>query len=251
MRSLPLQPSPTSAKNRFSAGFTLVELLVVISIIGLLSAVAIVNSRSSSANAKIAAGMHFDSSLRNSLGDELAGEWTFDAGTANDVSGYGKNGTFSGTTTAVAGYNGRGAIYFGPGTMTTPVDIQPTAMPSVTFSAWIKPNPVAGSQTVMGDDDGGYDRAVECERAGDGYFNVFTGSGTWKPATCDSDVWQHIAVTYTPTNIYFYKNGVKYTSNIVPTNGGTVYNFIVGGHPAGGERFYGVIDDVRVYSAAP
>jgi len=123
-------------------------------------------------------------------------------------------------------------------------------MPSVTFTAWIKPDPFSTAlQTVMGDDDGGYDRAVECGR-GDAFFHVFTGAGTWKPTTCDADVWQHIAVVYTPTNIYFYKNGVKFVSNIVPVNGDTSINFTFGSWSGGEERFQGIIDDVRVYSTS-
>lgn len=230
--------------------FTLVELLVVISIIGILSSIAASSMSSSRDKAKIAAGMQFDSSMRNILGDQLAGEWTLEGGAAVDVSGNGNNGTLSGTYAATNGLNGGGAIYFSSGMVSTPLDIQPSAMPSVTFSAWIKPDVFSTTQTIMGDDDGGYDRAVECGRGGDTFFNVFTGVGTWKPTTCDAGVWQHIAVVYTPTNIFFYKNGVKFVSNIVPVNGATLINFTFGSWPGGAERFHGVIDDVRVYAAA-
>ncbi len=230
--------------------FTLVELLVVISIIGLLSSIAAVSMYGSRDKAKIAAGRSFDQSVRNGLGDQLMGEWTLEGGAATDVSGNGNNGVLSGTYSAATGQDGGGAIYFSSGMASTPLDVQPSVMPSVTFSAWIKPDPFAASQTVMGDDDGGYDRTVECGRGGNNLFNIFTGAGTWTPTICDAGVWQHIAVAYTPTNIYFYKNGVRFVSNIVPVNGGTTSNFTFGSWPGGAERFHGVIDDVRVYATA-
>jgi prepilin-type N-terminal cleavage/methylation domain-containing protein len=54
--------------------FTLIELLVVVSIIGLLSSIVLVSLKSSSNNARIAAGMQFSANIKNGLGDELKGE---------------------------------------------------------------------------------------------------------------------------------------------------------------------------------
>ncbi len=42
--------------------------------------------------------------------------------------------------------------------ITTTIDADPQAMPSTTWSGWIKPNGVAGRQVIFGMEDGGWDR---------------------------------------------------------------------------------------------
>jgi prepilin-type N-terminal cleavage/methylation domain-containing protein len=82
--------------------FTLVELLVVISIIGLLSSIAVVSMGSSREKARLASGQQFAASVDHAVGDQIVGQWNFDecSGTvANDTSGNGNNGAFVGSPT--------------------------------------------------------------------------------------------------------------------------------------------------------
>ncbi|MFA5232680.1 MAG: LamG-like jellyroll fold domain-containing protein [Candidatus Paceibacterota bacterium] len=63
--------------------FTLIEILVVIVIIGIISAFIIVSMAGVSDKARIAKGQAFSNSLRNSLLLDLVSEWTFDTGTTS------------------------------------------------------------------------------------------------------------------------------------------------------------------------
>jgi prepilin-type N-terminal cleavage/methylation domain-containing protein len=81
--------------------FTLVELLVVISIIGLLSSVAVVSFSGTRGKAQIAAGQSFERSILNTEGDAILAQWDFNdctgteipATTIADISGNGNNAT--------------------------------------------------------------------------------------------------------------------------------------------------------------
>ncbi len=78
--------------------FTLIEILVVIVVIGILSAFVLVGINSITNNANIAKSKAFSESLRNSLLTSLVSEWKLD-GNANDSWGV-SNGTWSGPTGA-------------------------------------------------------------------------------------------------------------------------------------------------------
>jgi hypothetical protein len=180
------------------------------------------------------------------------GVWHLPNGTTlsgADSTGYGRNGSniSSGATTGVmdggASLNGSSS-YIG-----TSLDVQPSAMSSTTWEAWIYPTSTSGTQMVFSNDDGYFDRGVESTRDYDGRFNVFTGSGVWTPASPTLNSWQHIAVVYTPGNIYFYKNGTKYSYG-APSTGSSIYKFNIGRNPGFGEYFAGKMDEVRVSNVA-
>ena len=90
-------------KNYFlnkNKGFTLLELLVVVSLFGLLSTIVLASISSAREKGRIAAAKQFAASTYHALGDQLVGAWNFDecAGTTvSDSSGSGNNGTFVGT----------------------------------------------------------------------------------------------------------------------------------------------------------
>src|SRR4030042_5196641 len=84
--------------------FTLAEVLVVISIIGLLGSIIVVATRGAIERAKIAKTLQFSGQINNALGVDLVGNWGFDegengtcapSGDACDDSGYGNNGVFN------------------------------------------------------------------------------------------------------------------------------------------------------------
>ncbi|MFA5013513.1 MAG: LamG-like jellyroll fold domain-containing protein [Candidatus Paceibacterota bacterium] len=64
--------------------FTLIELLIVIAIIGILSALIVVGMSSTTQKATIAKAQVFSNSLRNSLMGNLVSEWKFDGSGLND-----------------------------------------------------------------------------------------------------------------------------------------------------------------------
>ncbi|MDD5538954.1 MAG: prepilin-type N-terminal cleavage/methylation domain-containing protein, partial [Candidatus Omnitrophica bacterium] len=77
--------------------FTLIEILVVIVIIGILSAFIIVSLANTSAKARIAKSQAFATSLKNSLLLNLVAEWKMDEGSGATVND--KWGTYNGTLT--------------------------------------------------------------------------------------------------------------------------------------------------------
>jgi prepilin-type N-terminal cleavage/methylation domain-containing protein len=87
--------------------FTLLELLVVITIIGILSSIVIVSMSGSTDSAAIAKGKTYAQQVYAFLGSNAVGVWSFDEETVNtcsitqdacDISGYNNHGTFVGDT---------------------------------------------------------------------------------------------------------------------------------------------------------
>ncbi len=74
-----------------SRGFTLIELLVVIAIIGLLVSIVLVSLQGIREKARIAAGLQFSQSIKNALGAELVGEWSFEEGGDDTCAGGGSD----------------------------------------------------------------------------------------------------------------------------------------------------------------
>src|SRR5262249_28373367 len=85
----------------------------------------------------------------------LAGWWTGD-GTANDLTGTNTAGAGGGVY-AANGYVG-GALSFDgtSGFVATLLDVQPSAMPSSTWEAWVYPTRLGNRQQILSGDDGGY-----------------------------------------------------------------------------------------------
>jgi prepilin-type N-terminal cleavage/methylation domain-containing protein len=81
-------------------GFTLVEILVVIAIVGLLGSIIFAITSGADEQGRIAKGLYFSQHLRNSLGAYAVGIWNFDEGSgtlAEDTSGWGNDGTLVGS----------------------------------------------------------------------------------------------------------------------------------------------------------
>ncbi len=157
--------------------------------------------------------------------------WAAGEGDARDVSGNGNDGTLVNGTTFDPGKVGQAFKFDGVDDyISTNLDVQPSAMPTTTWEAWIFPTRTSGlRQTIFTDDDGGYDRAVIIEQ-GTSNFGIFNGTGVWQPTTIDLNQWQHIAVVYTPTNIYFYKNGVEFQYGAAPNGQMSNNRLVIGGN---------------------
>ncbi|HSH80569.1 MAG TPA: LamG-like jellyroll fold domain-containing protein, partial [Herpetosiphonaceae bacterium] len=192
--------------------------------------------------------------LRRYLGldaGQLAAHWRFDEGsgtTTADTSGNGNTATLRGPLWDV-GKVGKALRFDGVDDyVETGLDVQPSAMPSTTWAAWVYPTGINHSirQNILSTDDGGYDRGVIVE-AGTAKFGVYTGKGAWYPTSVSLNEWQHIAVVYTPDDVYFYKNGVAYREGTPPTGQATANKLTLGKNPGYNEPFQGLLDDVRIY----
>ncbi|HET9528736.1 MAG TPA: LamG-like jellyroll fold domain-containing protein, partial [Blastocatellia bacterium] len=135
--------------------------------------------------------------------------------------------------------------------VSTDLDVQPAAIASTTWEAWVFPTRLnhAVRQTILSGDDGGLDRAVTIEPLSSS-FGVFTGAGIWQPADVSLNEWQHVAVVYTPTNIEFYKNGVRFSLGSAPFGQASSARLHFGKAPNANDFFKGRIDEVSIYNRA-
>lgn len=180
--------------------------------------------------------------------------WKFDEGSGTSaLDSWGTNhGTINGAVYTAGHWNT--ALSF-DGTndyVTTPLICNPTAMPTVTWAAWIYPTRVnySSDQAVLSIDNGGWDRLVGIP-ANSTSFGVSTGSGFWVAAPATLNDWQHIVVTWTPTGIQFYKNGVRYDYGAAPQFSTTNQSLRIGANPSAWPgNFMGRIDEVTVFNRA-
>jgi prepilin-type N-terminal cleavage/methylation domain-containing protein len=236
--------------------FTLVELLVVISIIGLLSSIAVVSMSTSREKARIASGQSFESTIRNSINDTLIGEWLFDSaavsGKTKDTSGYGNDGTISGVT-AATGYNGNLAYNFSGtarialGTALFPSDSATTITFWVNFSSL---NPTgyvdffrrgsAGDHFWVQKSNGG--NKLLLQNAGGCAFDM-------KGDDFAIERWMFVALTMGSNGCALYEDGaLKYKASSASYVDASTATSYIGGDAASGNVF--ILDDVRLYSSS-
>ena len=247
--------------------FTLIEILVVIVVVGILSAFILVGMNSISDSASIAKGKTFANSIRNALLINLVSEWKFDDGsgtqtttkdywTTNDgtltsfnfdaTDGW-KTGTncvsggcllFDGTNDYINAQNGADFNNL------TSFTIELWGKATVNSKDFINKAAVAGNQRSFGfnTNASGYiimyisPDGINWSGSKVGTVNVINGK------------WNHIVVVYTGTKIYFYVNGISYEA---PTSySGGVYTssspFLMGANYFVG-AFSGYMDEIRFY----
>ena len=129
--------------------------------------------------------------------------------------------------------------------ITTTLDVQPSAMPTTTWEAWIYPRDITSRQQILCSDDGGYDRFLAIDGG-----NYYIGCGSaWYPAAAVLNEWQHVAVVFKTDNVLFYLNGVEYSRGSAPSGGSTVNNLKIGEYANSSQwNFNGQLDEVRIWS---
>ncbi|HRH81290.1 MAG TPA: hypothetical protein PLW81_09615 [Thiobacillaceae bacterium] len=172
-------------------------------------------------------------------------------GDARDGSGNGRHGTLNGVVpTADRFGRANGAMAFnGKAWIELPIDINPGALPQLSFTAWVRADEANPVRQVMSHDNGGYDRSLGIDyRGGGNGWSVFTGSsavlgvqaveiGRW---TFVAGVWDQAArkVRLHVDDRTFEKSG---------ESGGGHATLSLGRNPSYGEYLVGAMDDVRLY----
>ena len=95
--------------------------------------------------------------------------------------------------------------------VTTPIDADLDAMPSTTWSGWIKPTGASGFQIIFGMEDGDWDRMLLIEPGG-GLSLGHTNNRWQTGVSVVTGAWQHVAVVYDNGAMRFYYNGTEYTT---------------------------------------
>lgn len=176
----------------------------------------------------------------------------------NDSSGTGNTGTIN--CAAGGGFSGTGIpadpykiVFNGLSTsVTTTLNAQPNTMTSSTWMAWIKPASTTFQEILSIDNHSGvFNRALLIDNTSQEYgvFNPFNSIWATKPV--DIGVWQFIAVTFTPTDLIFTKNGTFMNLGVPPNYTSTLQTFTIGRSAAGFFDFYnGSIAWLAVYPRA-
>ena len=177
-------------------------------------------------------------------------DWWPGNGNALDVQGT-KSGTRIGGTSFGNGYVGGAFMFDGvDDAVTTQRDLPFDTFSSMTWECWVQPMRINfGRQQIISIDDGGFDFSLLVE--GNSYA-VFTGSQSWVPPgqVVNPFQWDHLAVVFTPTNVEFYRNGVRSSLGSPAVYGGSGSRLNIGRSPTFGEYFKGMIDEVSVYNQA-
>ncbi|MDD5696739.1 MAG: LamG domain-containing protein [Candidatus Pacebacteria bacterium] len=258
--------------------FTLIEILVVIVIIGILSAFIIVSMAGVSSKATIAKGQAFSNSLKNSLLLNLVSEWKLD-GDANDSWSGGNNGTWYGAgggANTTANYRPSSECVSGQcldfdGTddyiSVNSGNVTLNLNNGYSLEGWAKYDDLTGNRSLLRrypSDNGGWfifayrnaGTAVNYIFCAVVYTNTDNATQGLLPGNyIQKDKWYHFVLTVEANGVSkFYINGVAGNPltpvNFLKLGGNTATStteFKIGGN---GWLIDGLIDGVRIYDTA-
>jgi len=239
--------------------FTLIELLAVITIIGIIASIVLVFITDSKNKTRIARGQRFEQSLNNALTNYAVGAWSLDryVDPVSDLSGndnhckiFGASAT-SGMVGEALSFNGVNYLDCGNGESLYVVK-------EITITAWIRPRNTAGTRTIVGrhtsNSDAGGTLRIQDSRI---QFllnvnNTFYNVSSHKPSII-LDEWQFVAVVYNGSKVIIYQDGEEiYSEEVSPPPLAVSFpRTSIGSHVMFNQEFFnGIIDEVKIYDEA-
>jgi len=242
-------------------GFTLIELLIVIAIIGILSSVVLVSTNVVKDKANLSKVLSWSSSLNHLMSADAAAIYTFDDGTAKDLSGNGNDCVIHGGVTSVDGIPQLGkALQFdgSTGYLDCGSGASLNITSAITVSAWVKPTVLGSIMDIVTKSYQtsyrGYEFQIDSSKRLSFRINPTSSSYTYKYSTSllSASVWQHVVAVYDLTNVSFYINGAADTPIAAS---GAFYSdtssLKIGSYASSATYFFnGLIDEVRIYNQA-
>jgi type II secretory pathway pseudopilin PulG len=249
--------------------FTIIELLVVISIITLLASIIILNIQESREKAKIAKVMEFAQSLQSLLGIEAVGVWYFNEGTGpivKDASGYENQGTINGASWVDSEISGTALKFEGDDYIEVPYSSSLNIIKEITISVWVKlavdgPDQSEGAGIIGKTDftaSFGYSYGLLVNYDA-GEFDLEIGAAPFTSYILQSntipvkDKWYHLVGVFKDKNAKIYINGTLDREDdtgpkeIYPSN----FPLKIGSRFETIELYFqGVIDEPRIYRKA-
>ena len=245
-------------KNK-SQGFTLIELIVVIGIIGLIIGLILVSLQTSREKARIAKGKQFSQMINHTLGAYAVGIWRFEeigaGNTLVDNSGYNNNGVTHGATLE-AGVLGNCLEFNGVNSYVEIANSGSMTNEEMTVEAWIYPRDISSLQMIVSKFGTNKDYGLGVSN---GHIYVWYGQGggdyTNEAGTIKSYKWQHVALVLKSWDSYeVYIDGklVGSESMTIPQRASSTANIEIGraGGSVQSHYFNGLIDEVKIYSQA-
>ncbi len=247
-------------KNRIKSGFTLVELMVVISIITLLSSVVLAALQGAKVKGVLSSAQTFDDHIYHAFGANAVVAYTLDNlpnSASSDLSGNINpalscpSGGLSPTLNTVDFIKGNGSLLFG----NTPVyNCSNTSFPFLStinkfsqtngsISFWVKPLAIPGSTLIIASVDGlaiGLTSSMQ--------INLLNGPFSLTSATpLVNNTWQHVLISWGSATTLIYINGKIDTNSAgtVPAFNASPSTLTLGNN---GASFYGLLDQFAVYS---
>jgi len=224
------------------SGFTLIELIVVVSIIGLLSSIVMTSLSDARERARMAANMQFDANIKHTIGDQMVGEWLFDEESGNiiyDTSSFGNNGLINTSNfSKETGIRGKALKLNGTVVNFPQTDILKFNKNSFTATVWMKTDSRADMRIFS---------------IGDAFLSNYQGYLRSCFNGCDAhsifisdNKWHHVAVIGDKKSIRIYFDGKLMKQHIQDPSSAIMSRVSI----SEVMHYYGLVDEFRLYSSS-